>query len=274
MFAMLRNSIVGLVGLVMAGAVAQSVVGQPPPPLPTPPVTTPPVAAPAVGTAKGSVVEKPVRPPAPPVTQIAATVNGQPIQEISVYRALLQQHPKNWANVRKEVLNYLIDNVLVDQYLTQLKVAVESKEIDERVEQIKAEAKKEKMEFPELLQRLHLSEDVLRRELASALRWDKFVIQQGTEKVLQEMFDKNKNMFDGSQMQARHILLATSAEVTPQIAQAKLATMRKQINDEVAAGMAKLPPNAGELATEQERMKLFDKSFAALAAKESTCPSK
>src|SRR5207244_1731773 len=134
-------------------------------------------------------------PPPPPATAIAATVNGQPIYEIAVYRGLLREDPAKWTAVRKEVLTYLIDNLLVDQYLTQLKVAVDDAELDKRVDQIKAEAKKSGMEFEMLLKRLFLTEADLRRELSGALRWDKFVIQQGTDKVLQEMFEKNKNMF-------------------------------------------------------------------------------
>src|SRR5262249_45300445 len=127
-------------------------------------------------------------PPAPPVNVLAATVNGQPIPEIAVYRGLLREDPKRWGTVRKDVLNYLIDNLLVDQYLTQLKTPVDAKDLEERVSQIKSEAKKSGMEFDVLLKRLFLTEEDLRRELTSALRWDKFVIQQGNEKVLREMF--------------------------------------------------------------------------------------
>ena len=58
--------------------------------------------------------------------------------------------------VRKDVVNYLVDNMLVDQYLTQLKIPVEPKELDERVSQIKNESKKSGMEFPLLLKRLNL----------------------------------------------------------------------------------------------------------------------
>ena len=45
---------------------------------------------------------------------------------------------------RKEVLDYLIDNAVVDQYLVALKTAVEEKEIDARLEEIKKELEKNK----------------------------------------------------------------------------------------------------------------------------------
>src|SRR5262249_2834750 len=118
--------------------------------------------------------KEPDLPPPPAPTAVAATVNGQPIPEMAVYRGLLREDPKRWPMVRKDVVNYLVDNMLVDQYLTQLKIPVEAKELDERVGQIKNEAKKSGMEFPTLLKRLHLTEEDLRRELTGALRWDKF----------------------------------------------------------------------------------------------------
>jgi peptidyl-prolyl cis-trans isomerase C len=212
-------------------------------------------------------------PAPPPANLIAATVNGQPIPELAVFRGLLREDPKKWASVRKDVLNYLIDNLLVDQYLTQLKIAVDAKDVEERVTQIHAEAKKSGMEFNMLLKRLFLTEEDLRRELTGALRWDRFVIQQGTDKVLKEMFDKNKNMFDGSQMKARHILIAATPDTAAQ-AQQKLASIRKQIENEVTAELAKLPSGTDNLAREKERIKALDKAFATAAMKESICPSK
>lgn len=212
-------------------------------------------------------------PPPPAPELVAAKVNGQPIAELAVFRGLLREDPKNWPTVRKDVLNYLIDNLLVDQYLTQLKIPIDAKEVDDRVAQIKAEAKKGGMEFPALLKRLFLTEGDLRRELTGALRWDKFVIKQGNDKVLHDMFEKNKSMFDGSQVRASHILIAADAATAAQARQ-KLADVRTQIEAEVAAGVAALPPNTDNLAREKERMRLTSNAFAAAARKMSICPSK
>jgi parvulin-like peptidyl-prolyl isomerase len=245
---------IGVIGLAISLASPQAASSQEP-------LATPPSS------------KDPELPPPPAATVIAATVNGQPIPELAVFRGLLREDPKKWTAVRKDVLNYLIDNLLVDQYLTQLKIPVDAKEVEERVAQIQAEAKKSGMEFNMLLGRLFLTAEDLRRELTGALRWDKFVMQQGTDKVLREMFEKNKNMFDGSQMQARHILIAATPGNKEQ-AQQKLATLRKQIEDEVAAELAKLSPGTDNLAREKERMKALDRAFAAAAMKESTCPSK
>jgi len=72
---------------------------------------------------------------------VAATVNGQKIPEVAVFRALQQARPAERADLRPEVVNFLIENALVDQYLDQMKVNIEPKELDVQVEKAKAEIK-------------------------------------------------------------------------------------------------------------------------------------
>jgi hypothetical protein len=55
---------------------------------------------------------------------VAATVNGQPIPEVAVLRALKKVHPEQQAQVRPEIINFLVDKTLVDQFLAQAKIAV------------------------------------------------------------------------------------------------------------------------------------------------------
>src|SRR5262245_24196984 len=123
-------------------------------------------------------------PPPPAGTVIAQRVNGQAIPELSVYRGLMRVPAVKRDEARKDVLNFLIDNAIVDQYLLQLKIQIEPKELDEHIERIKKEATAEKSDFKQLLEKLMITEDELRTELTSALRWDKFVQQQGTDDKL------------------------------------------------------------------------------------------
>ena len=146
--------------------------------------------------------------PPPARDVVAARVNGQAIHELAVYRGLMMRvEPKLREERRKEVLNYLIDNTIVDQYLLQLKIQVDGKDVDAHLLKIKKEAIDEKKDFKRLLDELMITEDELRNELTGALRWDKFVLQQGTEKALNDFFKANPSMFNGSQVHARHILL-------------------------------------------------------------------
>src|SRR5262245_59513468 len=66
---------------------------------------------------------------APAPTAVAATVNGQPIPEVAVQRGLKRVPPAKQTEARPEIVDFLIDNTLIEQNLQQRGVAVEQKEI-------------------------------------------------------------------------------------------------------------------------------------------------
>jgi peptidyl-prolyl cis-trans isomerase C len=210
--------------------------------------------------------------PPPARDVVAARVNGQAIPELAVYRGLLRVPLQRRDQARKDVLNYLIDNTIVDQYLLQLKIQVDAKEVEEHILKVKKEAADEKKDFKKLLEELVINEDELRTELTGALRWDKFVLRQGTDKVLQDFFKNNLEMFNGSQMHARHILMPVTDGKKEETA-VKLSVIKKKIEDEVAQALAKLPANADAITREKERAKALEIAFAEAAIKNSTCPS-
>ena len=211
--------------------------------------------------------------PPPGRNVIAARVNGQPILELAVYRGLKDVPIVRREDMRKEVLHFLIDNTIVDQYLVQLKLQVEPKEIEEHITKMKEECKKVGEDFDKLLVKLMITETEMRTELQSALRWDKFVLQQGTPEKLRDLFDKNVEMFNGSRMHARHILVAAQ-DGKKDVAYARIMSIKKSINDEVTQAVAKLPATMPPLDREKERAKVLDKTFAEIAMSQSSCPSK
>jgi peptidyl-prolyl cis-trans isomerase C len=216
--------------------------------------------------------------PAPPATApsaaIAATVNGQPIPELAVARAL-RGKTEVAGSKRDEVLNYLIENVLVDQYLEQLKVQVDAKETEAQCAKVRKEIEGTGRKFQDFLDELKITEPELQIQIQATLRWEKFIQQYGTEKVLKEFFDGNKEIFDGTSMRAKHILLSVPASNTQaaEQARAKIVLLKRQIEERVAKGVA----DAGKLDNlelEKKRMQLLNDTFAEVAGKESTCPSK
>ncbi len=206
---------------------------------------------------------------------MAATVNGQPISESMVERGLKTFPPAQRAEARPDLIHFLIDNLLVEQYLVQMKITVEKAEVDKRLEEMKEEVKGHSKEgkeggFPAILEAMGLTEAELREHIMADIRWDKYAASQATDKALREMFESNKEMFDGSMVRARHILLTTP----PDQAQAQLSAIKKQIEDKVAEGLAKLPAATEALAREKARTQLLDEAFAAQAREKSACPSK
>src|SRR5207248_3385505 len=127
---------------------------------------------------------------------------------------------------------------LIDQYLQQMRVAVDPKEVEKKIEQMKAEIQKEKMDYAQVLKDMALTEAELRQHIASDLRWDKYAEAQATDKVLRDMFAANKDMFDGSMVRVRHILLAPNSRDAKAVedAKAQLAAIKKQLEGQVAAG--------------------------------------
>jgi parvulin-like peptidyl-prolyl isomerase len=227
---------------------------------------------------RGQAPESTTPPSSPPpsATVIAAVVDDEPIPEIAVYRAMRRIPPARQTEARTEILNFLIDNALIDHYLSKIPVVVDQKEIDVKLGVIKDEIKKEGSTFDKVMQDLLLTEKDLRDKIVAELRWDKFAEAQATEKALRELFDQHRDMFDGTMVSARHILLSPAPDdrQAGEQAKIKLTSFKKQVEDDVARGMAQLPAGSDNLAREKSRAKLTDDSFAAIASKESACPSK
>lgn len=215
------------------------------------------------------------RPPADPKA-VAARVNGQPVYEVAVRRTLDRMPAAQQAAARPEVLNHLIDNLVVEQYLLQLQTAVDKKDVDQKLDEFRAELKKDNKDYDKVLKEYNLTEAELRDEVTAALRFDKFVGGLATDKALKDLFDGGRQMFDGTMVHARHILKAVPPDDPKADAQAKaeLQALKQQIEKEVADGLAKLPKDADDLTREKARTDLTDQVFAAKAKEHSHCPSK
>jgi peptidyl-prolyl cis-trans isomerase C len=207
---------------------------------------------------------------------VVATVNGQPIYEVAVARAIKGVPAENQAQARVGIVNHLIDQALLDQYLLQLRVEVPDKDIDARVQELRDEVKKSGKTLEKMLEELSLTEPELRKQLTAELRWEKFTEQKVTEQALRDYFAKNPETFDGTTVHARHILLTPAAADSQAVEQAKqkLLGFKKQIEDESGKEIAKLPADATPEARDKARVRAVDNAFAELAKKESACPSK
>ncbi|MCE9531434.1 MAG: peptidylprolyl isomerase [Planctomycetes bacterium] len=222
-----------------------------------------------------SQVTPPKDPMAAPMPSIAATVNGQAINEAAVERALQAVPEDERAKARQEVLQYLVDNSIIDQYLAALKVAVEPKEIDEKLAAFKEDVKKHEQDYAVMLKRMKITEPELKEQIFHQLRWEKFVNMQASDEKLKALFNHMPEAFDGTTIRARHILIdaGTDAKLREQ-ATVKLQALKAQIEKDVAAGLAKLPADADNLTKEKQRQTLIEELFGDAAKQNSSCPSK
>ena len=236
------------------------------------------VALAAAQNGEGTLPPPPAAPAAPAPGGTLAKVNGQVITETALQRCLrLQRVPAaREAEARSALVELLIDNALVDQYLDQLKVQADKKDVDARVEAVRAELKKDNKNFEDELKKLLFTEEEFRAQVEADLRWDKFTSDQSTDEKLKKFFEANRETFDGTRVHARHILITPTtadAKATEAVV-AKLRQLKKQAEDATAAAVAKLPANADAFTKKQTANEALEKTFADLARENSGCPSK
>ncbi|MGV2432766.1 MAG UNVERIFIED_CONTAM: SurA N-terminal domain-containing protein [Rickettsiaceae bacterium] len=139
-------------------------------------------------------------PPAPTVspTAEAAVVNGEVIYEIAVQRALDRVPTEKRNEARPKIIEYLADNLLIDQSLRGAGYKADETEVAKRVGDMKTELKKIGRDFDKMLGELKVTEKELREHIAADLRWFKYASALGDNNGLNEMFTNEKDMFDGT----------------------------------------------------------------------------
>jgi parvulin-like peptidyl-prolyl isomerase len=256
----MRKLIRGSAALLLGWALGATALAQPPGTPPVVPPVTPPAPKPEV------------RP-----TGNAAIVNGQPIPEVAVYRALRQFPEAHKEMARKEILSHLIENALIDQYLNALKVTVEDKEVEKLVSELKHElaTAKPPKDYIKELDAMMLTEAEFRVEVVAQMKWEKFIEKQGTPAALKQLFDSSPDVFDGTMVRARHVLITPGNDESKQKEAAQtLRGIKQMVEQEAAKAVAALPPMADALAKEQAKANKTDELFAAYAKQYSVCPSK
>lgn len=232
-----------------------------------------PQPAPAPGTPPPTLPSEPqvnsnVRP-----TGVAAKVNSQEIPEVAVYRALRQFPPSEHEVARKEILSHLIENALIDQYLNALKIDVEKAEVDKLIDELKTELAKANKDYLKELQSMMLTEVEFREEVTAQMKWDKFLEQQGTDEALKTFFEQRPDIFDGTLVRARHILLTPGEDPAKQ-AEAQKSLMQIKANVNAEAEKAAAAVEGDDMAKAQAKGKKAEELFAEYAKQHSECPSK
>lgn len=194
----------------------------------------------------------------PAFAQVEAVVNGHtiPAAEVDVafgrtsvaHQPITEEQKRMY---RAHVLNVLIDNVLLKQYLTQLGIVADEKSVDAHIEEFRKVLLKKNQTLDDFLKEAGATQDKMRQEITDLHQWFTFVEQQSTKQNLETYFQMNQDAFDGSQVRASHILVEFSP--TPTI-------------EEKAAAYKKIQAIQAQLAAGTD--------FASLAKEHSDCQSK
>src|SRR5262249_22229896 len=156
---------------------------------------------------------------------------------------------------RKEIINHLVENALIDHYLLAINTKVEQKEVDNLIAELKKELVAVKKDYATELAVMMLTEEEVKTEGLGQLKGEAFVKQQSTDAALQQLFTSSPDVFDGSMVRARHILFTPGNEKTKQDeAAGKLRGIKQYIETESTKAVAAAPPTADNLAKEQIRI--------------------
>lgn len=171
---------------------------------------------------------------------VEAIVNGKELTAADVdtafNRTSVSKQPLTDAQkqmYRSHVLNVLIDNALLKQFLDHKGVTADPKQVEDHINQFKAAVSQKGASLNSFLADNKLSEQQMREEITDLYQWFAHVQEQSTEQNLRGYFEANKSAFDGSQVRASHILVefpptATAAEKA--IAYKKIQQIQMQLS--------------------------------------------
>jgi peptidyl-prolyl cis-trans isomerase C len=190
-------------------------------------------------------------------TPIAATVNGEPITVAEVDAALdavlqagpLSAHQRR--QLRSAILNDLIDDLLLKQFLAKHGPKVDPAEIDAQMAALKSRLLRENRTLDQFLKDTGQTEAQLREHWMLQNQLAGYVKQHATDEQLKAYHAANRDHFDKVEVRVSHIVIRVSRTAPP--------TERATARDKLQAVRADLL--AGKI------------DFATAARKLSQCPS-
>lgn len=167
--------------------------------------------------------------------EVLATVNGEKITRGEVVQFLSKyQLPPNFdaKQLYKNVIDVMANTKLVMQSVKAAKTNVSPAEIDAEIEKLKTALKEQKTELASVLLDSGRTMEELRAELEQFLLWKKYVTTVGTDAVINKFIADNKEVFNGDQVRASHVLIKLEPEAkdaAKEAAKKKLLDIKQQV---------------------------------------------
>ena len=193
-----------------------------------------PYATHAQAPAATKAAAAPITPPN--AGQIIATVNGENITrgELITFLSSYQIPAGNEEQIYKDAVESLVNAKLVNQYLLRQKINVSDDKVNERVAGLEKELKARGTDLPSEILRSGMSIPEIRKQYANRLRWEELVNERGRDSELNKFFSNHKDLFNGTQVKASHILLEVQSGASPVAktkVREKLLGIKKEIVD-------------------------------------------
>ncbi|MHC5543308.1 peptidylprolyl isomerase, partial [Singulisphaera rosea] len=161
------------------------------------------------------------RPPQAPdpaiLKQVLATANGEPITRRDLLEFLSQYQipPEDRDIVYNDAMETLVNTRLVTQYLNRLKIPVSEERVNEAIGELEKQLKQDGTSLAQSMVESGKDMAQIRKVYADRIRWVDFVRQRGTDAELKKFQASHKDLLNGTQVKAAHILLKVDPKSTP-----------------------------------------------------------
>jgi peptidyl-prolyl cis-trans isomerase C len=190
--------------------------------------------------------QTPAKAPAPPEAKAPAAaakppavVNGEAITQAELDLAIKQVGPgplelpeAKRQEMHKEILQFLIDDKLLSQFLAKSAPAVAPAEVDKKVTELTERLKKDGKTLTDLLRDSNQTEATLRADILHRLQWEAYARTKITDEVAERYHKEYKDFFDRNTVKVSHIVLRVApnaSEADKTAARKKLEGLRAQI---------------------------------------------
>ncbi|WP_339728619.1 peptidylprolyl isomerase [uncultured Gimesia sp.] len=166
-------------------------------------------------------------------SKVLVTVNGQSVTQADLDFAYLSRGMVNAPETaRQQVLEGLINQRLIEDFLAQQKITVPPQQLDQSVLRIEKLIRKKGDAPEQILAKMGFTPEKLRAAIALPLSWNIYAKREITPAQMQTYFDAHREELDGTRVEASHILLKLPENANQESIQhtkQKLAALRKQI---------------------------------------------
>lgn len=172
---------------------------------------------------------------------VVATVDGEPVYAVEVERYLKrvfrdrQIAEEALPRLQASALEQIVSRRLVGAYLIEEEVDASPPAVAGAVATLRERLGGEEEKFAEYLKDQRLTPVTLRQRVALEIGWPRYLKRTITDAKLQAYFESHRRAYDGTEVKARHILLAIDEPRTKD----QVAAVVKQataLREEITAG--------------------------------------
>jgi parvulin-like peptidyl-prolyl isomerase len=181
--------------------------------------------------------------PTPSASTVVATVNGEAIALADLDHALYANLPvipltiNQKKQLRSALLNDMIDDRLLKQFLARNGPKVDPAELDAQLKAFAVQLAKDHQTFAEYLRKNGQTEAQLRADWTASIQLSALVQQHTTDAQLKAYHAANRDHFDKVEVRVSHIIIRVNKGVLPGERAAAVEKMRSIRADLVAGKM-------------------------------------